>query len=99
GRGDCGSCTVILNGLAVTSCLVLAATVEGGGDPYRGEPLPQWEVGPSPGGLFGERSSAVWLLYSRTAHVGQSPAPGKSSSLSGGDKNSRFRQSLPLHWL
>ncbi|GFP27307.1 (2Fe-2S)-binding protein [Candidatus Hakubella thermalkaliphila] len=29
GRGDCGSCTVILNGLAVTSCLVLAATVEG----------------------------------------------------------------------
>lgn len=29
GRGDCGSCTVILNGLAVTSCLVLAVTVEG----------------------------------------------------------------------
>lgn len=29
GRGDCGSCTVILNGLAVTSCLILAVTVDG----------------------------------------------------------------------
>ncbi|MCR1899359.1 (2Fe-2S)-binding protein [Irregularibacter muris] len=28
-RGDCGSCTVILDGKAVKSCLVLALTVEG----------------------------------------------------------------------
>lgn len=28
--GDCGSCTVILNGLAVNACLVLAVEVEGG---------------------------------------------------------------------
>jgi aerobic-type carbon monoxide dehydrogenase small subunit (CoxS/CutS family) len=28
-RGDCGSCTVILNGNAVKSCTVLALTIEG----------------------------------------------------------------------
>lgn len=28
--GDCGACTVILNGRAVNSCLVLAVEVEGG---------------------------------------------------------------------
>jgi len=30
GTGDCGSCTVILNGRAVNSCLVLAVDADGG---------------------------------------------------------------------
>ncbi|HOX24091.1 MAG TPA: 2Fe-2S iron-sulfur cluster-binding protein, partial [Elusimicrobiales bacterium] len=28
-RGDCGTCTVLLNGRAVRSCLVLAVEVDG----------------------------------------------------------------------
>ncbi len=49
GEGDCGSCTVILDGKTVNSCLVLAAeangkeilTVEGFGDGDRLHPLQQ----------------------------------------------------------
>lgn len=29
GSGDCGACTVLMNGRPVTSCMVLAATVDG----------------------------------------------------------------------
>jgi carbon-monoxide dehydrogenase small subunit len=29
GQGDCGSCIVVMNGMAVNSCLVLAAQAEG----------------------------------------------------------------------
>ncbi len=29
GEGECGSCTVIINGKAVNSCLILAATMDG----------------------------------------------------------------------
>src|SRR5512147_2533398 len=29
-KGDCGACTVILNGKAINSCLVLAVETEGG---------------------------------------------------------------------
>ena len=30
GTGDCGACTVLLNGRAVNACLVLAAKADGG---------------------------------------------------------------------
>jgi carbon-monoxide dehydrogenase small subunit len=48
-EGDCGACTVLLNGKAVNACLVLAVratgatviTIEGLGDPRHPHPL-QW---------------------------------------------------------
>lgn len=49
GKGECGSCTVIMNGLAVCSCLILTAqadgaeiiTVEGIGRPDQLDPVQQ----------------------------------------------------------
>ena len=37
--GECGACTVILDGKAVTSCLVLAASIEGVGENGRLDPI------------------------------------------------------------
>jgi hypothetical protein len=62
-EGECGACTVIVNGEAIDSCLYLAADVEGKGAGWRRC------VGRSRKSVRRVRGSAVRILYARHDHA------------------------------
>jgi carbon-monoxide dehydrogenase small subunit len=76
GQGDCGACTVIVDGLAVNSCLVLACqvndkeviTIEGLSHGEARDPLQEAFIGEGGGGI------AVRLLHPGDDSLGQGPA-------------------------
>ena len=59
--GQCGACTVLLNGASVKSCMVLAVQAEGQRSGHHRGPGRKWEIESNPGGLLGaaRRSNGV----------------------------------------
>ena len=62
-NGNCGACNVILNGLLVNSCLVLALETEGATiETIEGVMRPEG-IASASNGLSGERRLAMWHLH------------------------------------
>ena len=75
GRGECGACTILLDGEPVNACLLYAAKLQGravrdrgGAGRRRGRPAPP------AGGLPGGRGGAVRVLHARHAAERQGAA-------------------------
>ena len=75
GTGDCGACTVLVDGRSVNSCLTLAVTVDGKSvRTVEGlAPLGR-NAAPHSRGLYPGRGDSVRFLHRRYGNVGPEPA-------------------------
>ena len=96
-KGDCGACAVLLDGMAVDSCLTLAWTAEGCGDHHRPRSRRPGGAAPRAAGVRRRRGRPVRVLHPGHRHRGEGDhrrAPGAD----GGRRPPRpERQPVPLH--
>ncbi len=73
-NGNCGACTVLLDGQPVDSCLVLGVEAEGAADHHDRRSGPRVALAPDPAVFPGRRGAAVRHLHAGLHHDGQGPA-------------------------
>ncbi len=61
--GECGACTVMLNGAPVNSCMVFGVECDGRRNHHRGRPSPRWQIDPRSTGDHGSRWCPMWFLH------------------------------------
>jgi hypothetical protein len=69
-RGECGTCTLLVDGRRVNACMILMASLEGRRVTTI-EGLDQGRASSCPGGVHRSRRFPVWFLYPRSDHVGR----------------------------
>ena len=100
-QGECGSCSVLLDGVLVCSCLVLAAQADGH-DVTTVEGLASPDEDAAASGTAGvrrDRRRAVRLLHTGARRRGGRSARALSRSLRRRDPRGALGQPLPLHRL
>jgi hypothetical protein len=99
GEGECGACTVLVDGKPRLSCLTLAIQVEGK-EVLTVEGLAQSGKTPSPSGsVHRDGWCPVRVLHAWLPHGRLCPAFGKPESHEGRGAGVAFREPLPLHGL
>ena len=76
-RGECGACTVLIDGLPRYACMTLAVEAEGSEITTIEGPLEGGRAGPRPAGIRRRRRLSVRILHARTDHGRRRPPPGK----------------------
>ena len=72
--GDCGACTVLVDGRAMYACLLLAVDCDGQADHHHRRAEPEWPVRPRAAGFHRGRRLPVRLLHPRPDHEPARPA-------------------------
>ena len=97
-RGDCGACTVLLDGKSVRTCLILAIEVDGR-EITTVEGLSRAGLDAAAAVVPQARLLPVRVLRAGHRAFGDRAAGEESASLRGGGQGGDCRQPLPLHRL
>ena len=94
GEGTCGSCTVLVDGHAVLSCLTLVAAIDGA--EVRTVESDGELLTAAAAGVHGQRRLPVRLLHARPADVRAGAAGDDAVAVARADRRRDERQPLPL---